>query len=64
MSRMLDGLGSFGGHGHIAGARVPLEDEGMSSITAVERKMRANALEVIGAEDEDGIPPEGKSLGE
>lgn len=64
MSRMLDGLGSFGGHGHIAGARVPLEDNGMSSITAVERQLRANALEVIGAEHEDGIPPEGKSLAE
>ncbi|MFT7678590.1 MAG: nanoRNase/pAp phosphatase (c-di-AMP/oligoRNAs hydrolase) [Planctomycetota bacterium] len=64
MSRMLDGLGSFGGHGHIAGARVQLEDDGMSSIKAVERKMRANALEVIGAEHEDGIPPEGKSLAE
>ena len=64
MLRMLDGLGSFGGHGHIAGARVPLEDDGMSTITAVERQMRANALEVIGAEDEDGIPPEGKSLAE
>ncbi len=65
MSRMLAGMGSFGGHGHIAGARVRLEDDGMSSITAVERQLRANALAVIGSEDDDEeIPSEGKSLAE
>ena len=65
MSRLLDGLGSFGGHGRIAGARIELEDTGESTIKSVERKLRANALETIGAIDhEDGIPPEGRPLSE
>ncbi len=63
MGRVLDGMGSFGGHGHIAGAQIPLEDEGESTIREVERRLRANALDVIGATDEeDGIPAGGRPL--
>ena len=62
MRRVLDGLGSFGGHGHIAGGRIQMEDDGESTIKSVERILRSNALDVIGAESEDGIPDEGKPL--
>jgi nanoRNase/pAp phosphatase (c-di-AMP/oligoRNAs hydrolase) len=64
MRRVLDGLGSFGGHGHIAGGRIPLEDDGESTVKSVERILRSNALDVIGAGSEDGIPEEGKPLTE
>ena len=63
MKRVLDGLGAFGGHGHIAGGQIPLEDTGESTIKEVERTLRANALSVIGkTDDEDGIPEEGRPL--
>ncbi|MDF1836297.1 MAG: DHH family phosphoesterase [Planctomycetota bacterium] len=64
MRRVLDGTGSFGGHGHIAGGRIKLEDDKESTIRSAERMLRASALEVIGAELEDGIPPEGRLLTE
>ncbi|MEZ6019602.1 MAG: DHH family phosphoesterase [Planctomycetota bacterium] len=64
MRRVLDGAGSFGGHGHIAGARIQLKDSKESTVRSVERKLRASALEVIGAEAEDGIPKEGRLLTE
>jgi len=66
MERVLGGIGSFGGHGHIAGARIPLEDEGESTMKCVERQLRANALAVLSGarEDEEAIPPEGRSLTE
>ena len=62
MARLLDGQGSFGGHGHIAGARVPLEDLGESTIASVQRKLRANALAILGSSDEGEVPSEGRSL--
>lgn len=63
MARVLDGQGSFGGHGHIAGGRVPLEDMGESTISSVERKLRANALAILGpSEDGASIPKEGRPL--
>ncbi|MBL6720885.1 MAG: DHH family phosphoesterase [Planctomycetes bacterium] len=64
MQRVLDGEGSFGGHGHIAGGRIPLEDAGESSVRAVERRLRTRALELLGASSEDGIPEEGRALHE
>ncbi len=64
MRRVLDGAGSFGGHGHIAGGRIKLENDKESSIRSAERMLRASALEVIGAELEDGIPSEGRLLTE
>ncbi|MFT4543400.1 MAG: nanoRNase/pAp phosphatase (c-di-AMP/oligoRNAs hydrolase) [Planctomycetota bacterium] len=64
MSRVLGEEGSFGGHGHIAGGRIQLEDDLESTVQAVERRLRQNALNVIGVDDEDGIPPEGRLLTE
>ncbi len=67
MERVLAGAGSFGGHGHIAGGRVDLEDTGESTIKEIERTLRMNALAVIAPEadgDEETIPIEGRSLAE
>ena len=65
MERVLDGVGSFGGHGHVAGGRIPLDDEGESTVKSVERALRAHALAVIGATEEgESLPPEGRSLSE
>lgn len=67
MKRVLGGEGSFGGHGHIAGGRIHLEDQGESTIKSVERALRANALRVIAPtsdDDEEAIPPEGRPVGE
>jgi nanoRNase/pAp phosphatase (c-di-AMP/oligoRNAs hydrolase) len=62
MGRVLDGDGSFGGHGHIAGARIPLEDMGESSIHSVERGLRKRALAILGSGEAGELPPEGRSL--
>lgn len=63
MKRVLKGEGSFGGHGHIAGGRIQLEDQGMSTIKAIERTIRKNALAVIATNDgEDSKAPEGRRL--
>ena len=65
MERVLGGTGSFGGHGNIAGGRITLDDDGESTVKSVERTLRANALAVIGATDEEvDIPPEGRLLSE
>ena len=66
MERVLAGDGSFGGHGHIAGGRITLEDAGLSAVKSVERKIRKNALAVIstGSDDDDHMAPEGKRLDE
>lgn len=62
MARILDGMGSFGGHGHIAGARIDLEDLGESTIASVQRKLRQNALGILGSSAEGELPPEGRPL--
>jgi len=62
MARVLEGQGSFGGHGHIAGARIPLEDCAKSSVACVERKLRGNALAILGTSVEGELPPEGDPL--
>ncbi|MAG62389.1 hypothetical protein CMO84_02575 [Candidatus Woesearchaeota archaeon] len=67
MERVLAGEGSFGGHGHIAGGHLILEDFGESTIKEVERLLRANALAVIATPpegDEETIPTEGRLLSE
>lgn len=63
MARVLDGVGTFGGHGHIAGARIPMEDMGESSISSVERNLRRNALAVLGTSEAGELPNEGRPLG-
>lgn len=63
LARVLDGRGSFGGHGHIAGGRVDLADEGESTIASVERALRKNAIAILGPSEEgESIPAEGRPL--
>lgn len=63
MERVLGDIGSFGGHGHIAGGRIALENDGLSTVKSVERKIRKNALAVIANSDGDSAEaPEGKRL--
>jgi len=62
MERVLGGEGSFGGHGHIAGGRIPLEDLGESTIASVERGLRERALAILGQGEPDEMPPKGRSL--
>ncbi|MEL6428527.1 MAG: DHH family phosphoesterase [Planctomycetota bacterium] len=65
MERVVGDDASFGGHGHIAGGRIRLEDSGMSTIKSVERKLRKNALAVIATSDgDDSQAPDGKRLDE
>jgi nanoRNase/pAp phosphatase (c-di-AMP/oligoRNAs hydrolase) len=61
MERVLDDEGSFGGHGHIAGGRIAMEDIGESSIASIERAIRKRALAILGT-NEDDLPPEGRPL--
>jgi nanoRNase/pAp phosphatase (c-di-AMP/oligoRNAs hydrolase) len=63
LARVLDGEGSFGGHGHIAGGRIELEGDGESLVACVERRLRKNALAILGNSDEDeSIPLEGRPI--
>ena len=62
MERVLGGVGSFGGHGHIAGARIPLEGMGESLIASVERQLRKQALAILGNAGEDELPAQGRRL--
>lgn len=61
MARVLDGQGSFGGHGHIAGARIKLDDLGESTIAQCERKLRKNTIAILGTEEGE-LPAEGRPL--
>lgn len=65
IERVLADEGSFGGHGHIAGGRIPMEDPGQSAIGSIERRLLKNALAVISASGEEGAEaPDGRRLDE
>lgn len=46
----LDGEGSFGGHGSIAGGSIPLPDASSRTIKRLERRLERNILRVMGVE--------------
>ena len=46
----MDGEGSFGGHGAIAGGSMPLPDDTSRTIKRVERRLEKNILRSMGAE--------------
>ncbi|MEZ5979553.1 MAG: hypothetical protein R3F34_15250 [Planctomycetota bacterium] len=51
LSELLDGEGSFGGHGRIAGGRVGLEaDDVKTSARRLERRVRTRVLRVVDPE--------------
>jgi nanoRNase/pAp phosphatase (c-di-AMP/oligoRNAs hydrolase) len=63
IARVLDGRGSFGGHGHIAGGRIELDDPGDAALAELEGALRKNALAVLGSsDDEDDASSEGRPL--
>ena len=63
IERVIGDAGSFGGHGHIAGGRSAMEDEGLSAIKCIERQLRRNALAVIASTDDEGSEaPDGRRL--
>jgi nanoRNase/pAp phosphatase (c-di-AMP/oligoRNAs hydrolase) len=47
----LDGEGSFGGHGSIAGGSIPMRDPDSRSVRRLERRLERNILRAMGAED-------------
>ncbi|MCC6783839.1 MAG: DHH family phosphoesterase [Planctomycetes bacterium] len=46
----LDGEGSFGGHGRVAGGSVKLPDDDERTVKRFERRLEKNALEALGLE--------------
>jgi nanoRNase/pAp phosphatase (c-di-AMP/oligoRNAs hydrolase) len=46
--QILDGEGTFGGHGRIAGARIPVADKKAREIHALQRRIRERALALAG----------------
>ena len=62
LERVLDGRGSFGGHGRVAGGRVPLEG-GEVEIHRLESRLRAQALKILAnARRREGSTPLGLPL--
>ena len=60
LQRVLDGKGTFGGHGHIAGGRIPIEraeEGGLEEVEELENLIRAAALAVIGKDEDGGAGP-------
>ena len=53
LQRVLGGEGSFGGHGHISGGRIPIESAADGEVEEIEERIRTAALAVIG-KDQDG----------
>ena len=60
LERVLDGRGSFGGHGRVAGGRIPLDEDSETAVQRLESRLRARALEILaGARGEEGWTPVG-----
>ncbi len=47
LEAVLDGEGSFGGRGSVAGGQVPLENPDESTLRALERRLRGRALKLV-----------------
>ena len=47
LDRVLDGEGSFGGRGTVAGGQIPLEGADDKTLTLLERRLRARALKMV-----------------
>ena len=64
---VLDGQGSFGGHGRIAGGRVDLDDPGEVAVRELERTLRERVLALLepggAGPSEDGGPTSELRLG-
>ena len=62
LQRVMDGEGTFGGHGHIAGGRIPLEGGADGALEGAEERLKAAALAVIGKEEDGESGPEERDL--
>jgi len=62
LQRVMDESGTFGGHGHIAGGRIPIKDATDGALEAVEGQLRTAALAVIGKEEDGESGPEERDL--
>lgn len=62
LQRVLDGEGTFGGHGHIAGGRIHLSDGTASAVEAIEERLKVAALAVIGKDEDGDTGPEERDL--
>lgn len=57
MEKVLDGEGSFGGRGTVAGGQVPLETGDDQTLRRLERRLRARALKMVEASVLKGSDP-------
>jgi nanoRNase/pAp phosphatase (c-di-AMP/oligoRNAs hydrolase) len=57
MERVLDGEGSFGGRGTVAGGQVPLETGDDQTLRRLERRLRARALKMVDPSELRGSDP-------
>lgn len=62
LQRVMGGEGTFGGHGHIAGGRIPVDASQEGALEEVEERLNALALAVIGKEENGGDGPEERDL--
>ena len=62
LQRVLDGAGTFGGHGHIAGGRIPLEPGTEGALEDTEERLKTAALAVIGMDKDGDSGPEERDL--
>jgi len=62
LQRVMGGEGTFGGHGHIAGGRIPVEAAREGAIEEVEERLNVLALAVIGKDEHGEDGPEERDL--
>ena len=57
MEAIVDGEGSFGGRGSVAGGQIQLENVEDKTIRALERRLRTRAVKLVDPDDLDGNDP-------
>ena len=55
LHEVLDGEGSFGGHGTVGGASIPLSDDSPRDVRRLERRLMKNLLEALDETQTPGI---------
>ncbi len=57
MEKILEGEGTFGGRGSVAGGQVPLENTDEATLRSLERRLRTRALKLVDPEELRGTDP-------
>jgi nanoRNase/pAp phosphatase (c-di-AMP/oligoRNAs hydrolase) len=57
MEAILDGEGSFGGRGSVAGGQIQLESQDEAALRGLERRLRARALKLVDSSELGGSDP-------